>query len=185
MGLNLTEPFNRDFPVVETVHEREELIVGAAAPPSRPPIPQYGPTPTEGVGIDARMPPDPQVTAERQASTFNGAPGAAQGRAALLQQALVCQLCKFLLDQVLEHRNLLQVRDPTSVKVHAIELLKLLTKDPGYGPKFKIILDGVPAWQKYKSQDHSLLITGHEQKADYFLMDGGSSGKETMMLTEG
>ena len=181
MGFNPSVPFNNGFPMVETVNESDDLV---AVPPSLAP-PQYRPTPTEGAGVDARTAPDPRVTAERQASTLNGAPGAAQGRAALLQQALTCQLCEFLVDQVLENPNLLQVRDPASVKVHAIELLKLLTKDPGYGPKFKILLDSLPAWQKYKSQDHSLLITGHEQKADYFLTDGGSSGKDTKLLTEG
>ena len=175
-------PINNRGPIAEAVHEFDDVVMASASQVSQP-IPQYGPTPTEGAGIDARTAPDPKVTAEQQASIVSGSPGAAHGRVALLQQALICQLCEFLVDHVLEHPDLLKVRDPASAKVHAIELIKLLSKDPGYGPKFKIILDGLPAWKKYKSQDHSLLITGHEQKADYFLTDG-SSGTDTKMLTE-
>ena len=158
-------------PVVETVSEE-------------PLVQQYRPTPIEGSGIDARSKEDPKAAAEQQAMSTGGAPGAAQGRIALLQQALACKLCEFLVDNVLENSTLSDVKDPASAKVHAIDLLKLLTKDPGFGPKFKLILDGLPAWKKYKSQDHSLFITGHEQKADYFLTDGGS-GETKKMLTEG
>lgn len=147
------------------------------------PAPQYGPTPTEGLDIDARTTVDPEIVAEQQASTSIGAPGAAHGRVALLQQALACKLCEFLVDGVLENPSLHKIRDPAAAKVHAIDLLKMLSQDPGFGPKFKMILDNLTAWKKYKSQDHSLLITGHEQKADYFLMDGGS-GKDKMLLTE-
>jgi len=61
---------------------------------------------------------------------------------ALLQQALACHLCEFLVEKVLEHPDLLKVRDPASVKVHAIELLNMLTKDPGFGTKFKSLSKG-------------------------------------------
>jgi hypothetical protein len=54
--------------------------------------------------------------------------------------------------------------------------------DPGYGLKFRLILDEIPAWKKYKSQDHSLFITGSEQKADYFLTDGDK--EPAKLLTE-
>lgn len=160
------------LPYVETVQEAPEPV----------PAPQYQPSAIEGSGIDARTKEDPNVQAEQHATSIPGAPGAAQGRVALLQQALACELCEFLLEKVLENANLSTVRDPAATKVHAIELLKMLTKDPGYGPKFKLILSGIPAWDKYKSQDHSLLITGHEQKADYFLTDGGGEKK---LLTSG
>jgi hypothetical protein len=171
-NLSQTVPSANAPPLVETVQE----VTPAAAP-------QYRPTPVEGSGIDARTKDDPNAVAQRQAVTMPAAPGAAQGRVALLQQALSCQLCEFLVDKVLENQELSSVRDPASTKVHTIELLKMLTKDPGYGPKFKLILSGIPAWAKYKSQDHSLLITGHEQKADYFLTDGSSGEKK--LLTSG
>jgi len=158
-------------PVVETVSEE-------------PLGQQYRPTPVEGSGVDARSKEDPKGAAEQQAMSSGGAPGAAQGRLALLQQALTCKLCEFLVNGVLENPKLADVKDPASTKVHAIELLKLLTMDPGFGPKFKLILDDLPAWKKYRSQDHSLFITGHEQKTDYFLTDGGS-GETKKMLTEG
>lgn len=160
------------LPIVETVSYEHNSAV-----------PQYGPTPIVGSGIDGRSFADPKVVAENRAVTSDGAPGAAKCRATLLQQAIECKLCEFLVEQVLENDTLKSTRDPAAAKVHAIALLKLLLKDPGFGLKFKIILDGLPAWKKYKSQDHSLLITSHEQRADYFLT-GGSSAASKALITE-
>jgi hypothetical protein len=103
---------------------------------------------------------------------------------ALLQSALQCKLPHFLVDDVLENSSLSKVKDPAAAKVHSVELLKLLADDPAFGMKFQMILDTIPAWKKYKAQDHSLFITGPEQKADYFLTDG-SSGEPKKLLTEG
>lgn len=138
--------------------------------------------PIEGAGIDARTATDPKVIAEQQTVSAGGAPGAAQGRISLIQSALACKLAEFLLNDVLENTTLSSIKDPASAKVHVVDLLKLLTMDPAYGMKFQLILDEQPAWKKYKSQDHSLFITGTEQKADYFLTDGSSG--PTMLLTE-
>ena len=136
----------------------------------------YKPTPMmEGMGIiDARSGLDPTQIAEHQKINVAGAPNSAHGRISWLRQAIATNLCSFLINDVLENATLKQVRDPDSAKVHAIALVKLLVKDPGYGAQFELILKEIPAWKKYKSQDHSLLITGHEQRADYFLTDGGS-----------
>lgn len=139
--------------------------------------------PIAGSGIDARTSTDPKVVAEQQTMSVGAAPGAAQGRISLIQSALACRLPEFLLNEVLENATLSDVKDPASAKVHAVELLKLLTMDPAYGMKFQLILDEQPAWRKYKSQDHSLFITGTEQKADYFLTDGNADGP-TKLLTE-
>jgi hypothetical protein len=144
-------------------------------------VAQYGPTPIVGSGVDGRSSADPQMVAENRVVTSDGAPGAARGRAPLLQQAVECRLCEFLVDKVLENDTLKNIRDPAAAKVHAIALLKLLLKDPGYGLKFKIILDGLPAWKKYKSQDHSLLITSHEQRADYFLTEGSTEANKPLI----
>jgi hypothetical protein len=172
----ISPPFNTDnflgIPTVETVPNEKYSAVA-----------QYGPTPIVGSGVDGRSSADPQIVAENRVVTSDGAPGAARGRAPLLQQAVECRLCEFLVDNVLENDTLKNIRDPAAAKVHAIALLKLLLKDPGYGLKFKIILDGLPAWKKYKSQDHSLLITSHEQRADYFLT-GGSSAASKALITE-
>jgi hypothetical protein len=150
-----------------------------------PPPPSREQTPaTEGSGIDARTKVDPKVEAEKQTAYVPGAPGAADGRVALLQSALVCKLPHFLVEAVLENQTISNVKDPAAVKVHSVELLKLLTDDPGYGMKFKLLLEDIPAWKKYKSQDHSLFITGPEQKADYFLTDG-NSGDPKKLLTQG
>ena len=170
---------------VETVSDGPEQVDPAQQMPVTGPTvqPQYRPDATEGSGIDARTKPDPKVEAEQQAVSSAGAPGAANGRVALLQSALVNELPKFLLESVLENPTMKKVKDPAAAKVHTVELLKLLTEDPGFGMKFKLILDELPAWKNYKSQDHSLFITGVEQKADYFLTDG-SSGEPTKMLTQ-
>lgn len=137
----------------------------------------------EGNGIDARTKPEPAVEAARQAASSQGAPGCAEGRKALLESALLCDLPTYLVESVLENPNLSCVKDPASAKVHAQELLKLLTRDPGYGMKFKLLLEKIPAWKKYVAQDHSLFITGAEQKADYFLTDGNSADR-TKLLTQ-
>ena len=86
---------------------------------------------------------------------------------------------------MLENPSLSKVKDPASVIVHTVEILKLLVKDPGYGLKFQLILDKIPQWKKYVSQDHSLFITGIEQKTDYFLTDGNSSKDLNKFLTQG
>lgn len=152
---------NKAGPTVETVTDEVERN---PAPPA-----------TEGSGIDARTKPEPNVEAARRAASTNGAPGSAEGRKTLLESALHCDLATYLVETVLENSSLVNVKDPASAKVHAVELLKLLCQDPGYGMKFKLILEKMPAWKKYVSQDHSLFITGHEQKADYFLTDGSPS----------
>jgi hypothetical protein len=113
----------------------------------------------EGTGIDARSGPDPSEAAQRRAVEAPGAPGSARNRASLLRQALSCRLCEFLVADVLENPSLLKdVKDPSAATAHAVDLLQLLLRDPGYGPKFALILGHYPAWKKYKSQDHSLYI---------------------------
>jgi hypothetical protein len=148
-------------PTGETVTDE---VVQNSAPPA-----------TDGSGIDARTKPEPSVEAAQRAASTNGAPGSAEGRKALLESALHCDLATYLVENVLENSSLRNVKDPASAKVHAVELLKILCQDPGYGMKFKLILEKIPAWKKYESQDHSLFITGHEQKTDYFLTDGSST----------
>eukprot|EP00934_Nitzschia_sp_Nitz4_P000945 Nitzschia sp. Nitz4//scaffold10_size219509//158366//167608//NITZ4_001449-RA/size219509-augustus-gene-0.252-mRNA-1//1//CDS//3329532983//945//frame0 len=135
-----------------------------------------------GTGLDARSALDPKEEAERRLNSVPGAPGAADGRMALLKSAILCQLPKFILENLLENGKLSTVKDPAAVKVHGVAILKLLTQDPGYGLKFQLILDDIPSWKKYKSQDHSLFITGPEQVADYFLTDG-SDGEAKKLLT--
>lgn len=164
-----------------TIPPSHSMTVETVTEQPHAPVQQYRPATVEGSGIDARTQEDPMIAAEQRAVSTTAAPNAAHGRVSLLQQALACELCEFLLYKVLENPSLVKIRDPIGAKVHSIALLKLLTKDPGFGPKFKLILSGLPEWDKYKSQDHSLLITGHEQKADYFLTDG--RGAEKKFLT--
>jgi hypothetical protein len=123
------------------------------------------------------------LTAEQRALSTDGASGAANSRVALLHQALACQLCQFLVNDFLENMSLPEIKDPAAGKVNAIRLLKLLTMDPGYGMKFKLILKDLPAWSKYKSQDHSLLLAT-SKRTDYFLT-AGEQANATLLLTGG
>lgn len=141
--------------------------------------------PNDGTGVDARTKnKNGSLDAEQKIMLASGATGSANGRFNLLQAALVCELPLFLLQDVLENPSLSGVKDPNAAKVHAVELLKLLTTDPGYGMKFQLILDEIPSWKKYKSQDHSLFITGVEQKTDYFLTDGGNRESKRLLTQE-
>jgi hypothetical protein len=139
---------------------------------------------TDGTGVDARVTLSPTEEAERRMKTVAGGRGSADGRKALLQSVILCDFPNFIVDTVLENPKLQQVKDPAAAKVHGVELLKLLSQDPGYGMKFRQILDENPKWKKYKTQDHSLFITGPEQRADYFLTDGGN-GEAKKLLTQG
>ena len=73
------------------------------------------------------------------------------------------------------------VKDPASVKVHSVDILKLLILDPAYGLKFRLVLESMPAWEKYKDQDHSLYITGVKQKMDYFLTDSDDKNRKLLI----
>lgn len=141
------------------------------------------PAPIEGAGVDARSSANPVIVAEQKTVTVSGAHGCANGRTALLHSAIELNLPRFLVEGVLENPTLSDVKNKPGTKVHTVELLKLLTTDPGFGMKFSLILDAIPAWSKYKAQDHSLFVTGDEQKVDYFLTDG-SEGERKLLTHE-
>jgi len=181
-------------PVVETVDDGGPEISNAnpsnaaanAVPQHQNKDGQFFFTVNKESGIDARTQPElPSIQAARKAETAEGAHDSSQGRRVLLESALLCDLPIYLIDSVLDNPNLPKVKDPASVKVHVVELLKLLTQDPGYGMKFQLIMDKIPNWKTYVSQDHSLFITGIEQKTDYFLIDGSSSMDQKKLFIEG
>ena len=134
-------------------------------------------------GVDARTAPAPAFLALEKSKNTPGAPGCAHSRAALLTAVQVNGTLRFILNDVLENPSAADVVDPSSLKVHSVNLLKLLVKDPGFGDLFALTLDQLRAWKKYSSQDHSLFITGTQQKVDYFLTDGGA--KDRKLLTVG
>merc|ERR1739844_432511 len=86
---------------------------------------------------------DPNAIADQRINQIDGSPNSAKGRRSLLDAALNCGLPQFLVDDVLENVTLDEVKNSGSVKFHTIQLLKLLLRDPGYGMKFQIILDGL------------------------------------------
>jgi len=161
------------------VEHPSAVMAASAAPPAAQQHEQGGAVGT----IDARTALDDNAVAANKVTTTSGAPGCAHGRVALLTAAQERGMCTFLLDGVLENPSLGSIMDPASGKVHAVDLLKLLCKDPGFGMQFGLVLDGCPAWSKFKSQNMSLYITGSTQKADYFLTDGGA--KDRKLLTSG
>jgi hypothetical protein len=156
-----------------------EAPVTAPAPISAQP---EMPTPVTGSSIIDATSSAISTTTPVEQEAGMGASGNVHGRVSLLNSALSCNLPGFLVDQVLENPALPTVKDPTSTKVHAVALLKLLASDPAYGAKIGLMLDNMEAWEKYKLQDHSLFITGAEQKTDYFLLDQGGANS-TKLLT--
>jgi len=160
----------------------EPMVAQAPAPTPVSAQPEI-PTPMTGNSVIDAASAGP--TAEESTTEEEGtAPlGSAHGRVALLNSVLSCNLPVFLVDQVLENPTLPKIKDPTGAKVHAVGLLKLLASDPAQGAKISLMLDNLEAWKKYKMQDHSLFITGAEQKVDYFLLDQG--GSSTKLLTDG
>jgi len=122
------------------------------------------PVPIIGLGIDARTP-----NSQDQIPAL----GSSRPRSALLRAALELDLAPILIEKIFgENPSLEQVRDPEAAKVHTVEIIKLLVNDHVYGPTFRKIIDNIPAWKRYSNQDHSLFISGIEQRQDYFLTDG-------------
>ena len=167
---------------------RPQAPMPAAAPPpppsaEAPRLMGSGPAPTmHGTGVDARSDPTPGQVAKEQAQSTGGASGSIPSRATLLQQALACRLVQFLLNDVLENPSLSEVSDPAAAKAQAVVILQMLTRDPGYGQTFQLLLEDEDAWSKYKSQDFSLLMTG-SKVGDSFLLT--ASGKERKYIKDG
>merc|ERR1712238_417324 len=191
-GFQQSPKQSTNTPVVETV-DNDSLEINNANPTNAAAAPHHQNknghiflTVNKESAIDARTQPElPSIQAARKAETTEGAPDSSQGRRVLLESALLCDLPNYLIDSVLENPNLSKVKDPASVKVHVVELLKLLLCDPGYGLKFQLIMDKIPNWKTYVSQDHSLFITGIEQKTDYFLTNGSSLKDSKNLFIEG
>ena len=168
---------------------QQTLASGPTTAPAPAPAPAPAqlqpemPTPMTGSSIIDTASSAPKI--EESTEERMGAPGSVVGRVALLNSALSCNLPGFLVDQVLENSALPSIKDPTGAKVHAVSLLKMLAADPAYGTKISHMLDNLEGWKKYKSQDHSLFITGAEQKVDYFLLDQGHSSKKLLTHDDG
>ena len=106
--------------------------------------------------IDVRVTEKAVSLSEEQLLFSRGAPGSANGRTALLFAALQCDLVPFLVNNVLVNPLLSSVKDPASAEIHLVGLLNLLLRDPGFGLKFKNILNELPHWKKYTSRESSL-----------------------------
>ncbi len=94
---------------------------------------------------------DPETVADEKIRSTVGAPNSAPSRNILLDSALSCKLHEFLLLSVLENPEHNQVKDWDLVKLHSLELLRLLMKDPGYGMKFEFLMNAIPSWKSYKN----------------------------------
>ena len=93
---------------------------------------------------------DPKKVAKEKMKSIDGAPNCAKGRKIFLDSVLSCGLIPFLVDNILEHPSRQDILDEDATKLHVIEIIDLLSKDPGYGLMFHIILDALPNWSKYK-----------------------------------
>ena len=93
---------------------------------------------------------DPKIIAEQRMKSSSGSPGSAFGRGPFLSSVLRCGLIHFLVNDVLENTSLENVNDPEAVKLHTLEIINLLSMDPGYGLMFRLILDSIPQWEKYE-----------------------------------
>ena len=96
---------------------------------------------------------DPKVIAEEKMKSSEGAPGCAKGRKSFLSSVLSYEMIPYLITNVLENESLVtDVLDYENAKLHVIEIIKLLLMDPGFGLMFRLQLDSIPEWEKYKSQ---------------------------------
>ena len=163
---------------------KENMNDGIDDDPSRVNVPydsySYTPTPILGGGVDTVSNLAPSLLAERQTISVPGAPGSIDGRAAFLHSALQCLLPEFLVQNILENPQLTNIKDPIAAKAYAIELLKLLTMDPGFGMKFMLILDCLPNWKKYESQDHSCYHTCIDEDSEYLLAQEKTSSAKVL-----
>lgn len=98
--------------------------------------------------VNGIFPYDLCAMAKHLMGTVAGAPNSAKGRYILLDSALECELPQFLVINILENPRLeFAVKDKKSTESHVMELLQLLLKDPGYGLKFRIVLESIPTWR--------------------------------------
>lgn len=116
------------------------------------------------------------IQAEKNTVSIPGAKGCAKGRLNFLRSALDCELPHFLIEHVIESPAAEDVKEPCSLKVNAIEILELLTKDPGFGMKIKLILNSIPSYKDYESEKETLILKAKEEKKiDYHKFITGDS----------
>jgi DnaJ family protein C protein 13 len=99
----------------------------------------------------------------------------------LVPHALSLNMIPFLM-HVLEEADLSNVVDASGTKVHAIQILKIMTQDANHGQQAEVVLESMPGWERYKHQKHDLFVTQNE-KIDYFLADSTNSGFKMLTNT--
>lgn len=99
----------------------------------------------------------------------------------LIQAAIRGNAIPFLMN-LLEKENLSSLVDPSSAKVNAVAIVKILENDPIHGPNVSAILQSTQAesWDKYKHQHHDLFLSKKETK-DYFLTDAATATPAYML----
>jgi len=93
----------------------------------------------------------------------------------------------FLLEHAVGARQevLNEIRNPSALRIYAIDALKALAKaDEYHSMTIQSLLDTHPAWSEYKEQSHDLFITDHE-KTDIFLIEDSSDKRFVGLLTDG
>ncbi|CAM9816075.1 unnamed protein product [Phaeothamnion confervicola] len=108
-----------------------------------------------------------------------------RGFVAMATTALDEGLVRFAVQEVLESPELMvagAVLDPSATKVHIVELLKTLAAHPSLAARMADLFDDLPAWRKYKHQDHDLFMAT-EAPVDYFLTDDTEALGRKLLLT--
>lgn len=76
----------------------------------------------------------------------------------LVKEAIEADLPAFFLDHILD-ASLLSVRNPSALRIYAMEVLKLMCESEVYSGYLRPLLESHKAWKKYKSQSLDLYLT--------------------------
>lgn len=103
----------------------------------------------------------------------------------LCKSACRCSLPIFLIDYVISQQDnsvaLREVRSPSSLRVHTVELLQTMASRNN---AIHELLEQRPIWRAYSSQSHDLFISNKE-RTDPFLLEDSSDKRFVGLLTNG
>jgi len=120
-----------------------------------PPPPQSPPPP----------PPSPRTKAQQLLQSHPGAPDcSAKCRVSLLNTALSSSLPSFIISFLL-NPVLCNIENSQMAKREAVALLTFLTNDPGYGPMFRLVLEGVEGHERFQGRNYGLFLEDNKKVA--------------------
>jgi len=103
----------------------------------------------------------------------------------LCSAAVTCKLPFFIADGIIArpttHRVFTNVRNPSALRVHCVDLLKVIS---GNEMRVQDFLDQSSAWKEFSHQNHDLFIT-EEERTDPILIEDSSEKRFVGLLTDG